>query len=191
MIFMTKDEKRGVYRLDDKLSFNFTLIYADDNEIDNDGLLDFFLSETEKHDYSLKEALYQLDMKTHNLPALVSKLEPAQRQIFHYLNDKITLLFQHRFKKDRFNPKPVNLSASGMAFLHDKTIPVNHEIGLCLYLLPYYSPEIIRAKVIYCKEQENHQHKVAVSFKDLNEAQEAHLYRHLMLRQNKLKSINQ
>ena len=179
---MSHPEKRGRYRLDDLISFEFLIISkGEDKTIDE--LVDCFLSSDSQSDYWLEKSFFELEAKHHNISALLSKVGSTEKQLFHYLNDKITLLYQHHFKNKVMEERPVNLSLSGMAFSNDTPLSTNETIGLKLNLLPHNSPEIIKADVISCDKQADGTFKIAVQFQHLHTVSEKRLSQHLLLKQ--------
>ena len=173
------EERRRYYRIDDELELGCSTIAED--QLD-DRLEDFWSNE---HAFSIRNN-YNYEIEQHiadrhrietKMPELARYLKVLEQQI-ERITDK---LIDDEFE-DSMLRQTVSLSAQGLAFSSDTTLPRGELVELKLKLLPSGLRLVIIARVILVDTesgQDRDGYRISLDFEHLHEADREILIKHI------------
>lgn len=176
-------ERRNYVRMDDNIILDFVVL---DKQSKNNKF------KREAQAYELFEALDKemksIDIANNKLLAEVSARDAFIAEYFRVLNEKINLLSNFLstgilakllLNADQKATSKVNLSAGGLAFIHDKHIPMGTRLKFKFILLPTYECIIADGHVVTCIDVEDDHYKLAIQFDELSDLDEQKIVRHI------------
>ncbi len=179
-------ERRQFYRINDMVSLNYKVVLADnaEQEIDN-----------AKHGYSeltdLRNALLCVDSRLDDITEQLSKDYPLIAEMVTLINKKIALyermLGNDDYKDHILSPaREVNLSANGVAFEAETSIPEGTALKLELVTYPEHHYIPVYARVVSCKQNSNgssSNYMIAVEFEAISEKDQERIINHIFKKQ--------
>ncbi|MGK0476914.1 MAG: hypothetical protein ACJAYV_002594 [Oleispira sp.] len=165
------DERRRFFRINDEAEISFKIITDDEYQAWGNG---------QKDEGGKKLATLETELSM-TLANLKSQ-QPQLAKICELLNQKINIAMNAHSKShgfiDNSELKPINLSACGIAFHTDKSVPKNEHILLQLKLKPSNVAIVTTGKVIGVGLA-NGKNIVRVDFQDLGDSNQDLLMQHL------------
>lgn len=171
-------ERRRFFRIEDIVGLKTEVI--DQQQVEQK--LESFWQD--QHQFSVRnEFNYKLEQHQADLKNIKIKMPEVGRYL-EVLQQQLDILTEKLLTdEDKFTEleMQVNLSAQGLAFLTDESVPVGVIVELHLKLLPENQQIVVFAKVIDCKEvaDEQGQYKIALDFEHIHEADRELLVKHV------------
>lgn len=187
MTNLLNDEKRNYYRIKDNVGLSYTICSEESEFPDHKD----FIAEI-PGDYHLITEIKQIDHENNNLLRTIEDKHPELSRYLKVMNSKIEILARHLVTKgltDDIKIQPVCLSAGGLSFTTNETIPLNTVLKLRIVLYPSCSGILTYAKVVRCEAMEKSdpaQYEVAVKYGLIHETDRDSLVRHAMKLQSNL-----
>lgn len=178
------EEKRRYFRVNDTIHLLHRVI--DVNHIERSHVSNDVLA-----NYSLAAAL---DVLNQEAAALAPRLERRDPEILEYLkiiDGKINLLSQAIIGQDKefseHDKRQVELSACGLAFSNDESIPVGALLELRMLLTSCLAVIVAYGRVVQCKDIRNdnpdHPYEICAEYINLNDTDRELLIKHVVKKQ--------
>ncbi len=180
---MENINRRNYFRIDDRLEVSYQVL----------GNHDYLKRQQEHRLLRLQhQQQWVLEQKINSGIRNVELRYPDLGEIFNLLNQKIEQLGHsegdlHHSKSDEMELRPVNISASGIAFFQDEPLAPNTPLELQLTLYRDKPPVQLFGQVVHCVEQQTAEiehYKISVEFEYVVEEDREELVHYIMQQQN-------
>lgn len=179
------EEKRRYFRVSDTIN----LLYKVVNEIQVKQLS--HVSSDVLSTCSLSAALEVLDQEAAALAPRLDRRDPEMFEYLKILDNKINLIVQSlSLRQEDFSEqdkREVNLSAAGVAFTNDVSIPVDTLLELRMVLTSCLAVIVAYGRVAQCKDisQDNteHPYAICVEYVNMKEEDRELLIKHVIKKQ--------
>ncbi len=179
---MDSQNRRNYFRIDDQLGVSYQIL---DQQAYQQHRQEYRLQRLQDHQQQLLE---------HKIRSGIRGVEiryPELGEILGLLNQKIEQLGHSSLEpgpeRDETEPRPVNISASGIAFFQDSPLGHNTHLEIILTLYPNNEQIKLFGLVVDCIEQkttEIEHYKISVEFDYLVEEDREELVQYIMRQQN-------
>ncbi|MEO1889738.1 MAG: PilZ domain-containing protein [Cycloclasticus sp.] len=176
-----EQERRGFFRIDDKIALSYRLVPSDEAN-GSDGSLQF----NDNDAMSLGNELEKMREVSRIHFRHVEKESPEVARYFTHIEAKINLLAHHfMMSVDTLfvqSTQSVSISGSGIAFTASEALTIGDSLEVKFILQPSLTTIRTFANVVSCKA-EKAQFRVAVQYSGLNDEDRDLLIRHVVKKQ--------
>lgn len=175
---MSKEERRGLFRIDDEVTLQVRKIVSTELS----GAPD---ARSASHSLLANE-LERMKAESRIYLRHVEKDSPEIARYFAHLEEKIDLIARTIIidlgDMASKETQPVNISGSGMSFQGDEAFEVSEEVDVTFVLHPTFMIVNTQARVMAC-EQDEQGCRIAIEFKGLSDDDRDLLIRHVIKKQ--------
>ncbi|GAB1265160.1 hypothetical protein NBRC116493_14000 [Aurantivibrio infirmus] len=176
---MATTERRGFFRINKELLLEYKTVDA--YTADNTDPTEQFADSMPLHLYS---EFHNLDKQAEQLRRSIGTEQPKIAEYLSILNKKINLLSRELIAQNTDtaaqDPRKVNLSEVGIAFMADKAIYKDSYLAIRLVFLPSYTGVVVFAKAIRSEPKQGDLFHIAAKFQGLSEADQHILAKYIM-----------
>lgn len=173
------NERRRFFRITDTIGISYTVLAASagDSPIPQSDIFDL-LTET---DAKINRLLLDVAQESPAVAALVAAFNQKLERIANQLMLETRLL-----ERVAQRVQEANISACGLAFYHDASLPLGTLLALELHLLPKAERVATQAVLVDCRKQNEGNYFWRLDFQDISPSQQDTLIQHLLERQRDL-----
>jgi len=179
-----ESNRRNYFRIDDRLGLSYQILDK----------LEYQQFQQEHRLQRIEEHQQRdLEHKIHNAIRSLQIRNPELGNLLNLLNQRIEKISRTSHQKtipvdnDSIEPRPVNISASGIAFFQEKPLAENTPLKMVLTLYPDMEKINLFGEVVSCVEHhsaELEHYRISVEFEYLVEEDRDELVQYIMKQQN-------
>lgn len=180
-------ERRRYFRINDEINLYYNLLE------DATAVRPSFLSNDLLNNCSLLTAVDLMTDEARQTLLRIEQKDQDNAKYLAFLNQKIDLIAQALSllmdENDEFYTRNVNLSASGVAFISEDPLQIGNILEIKMVLSTISAVIVTYAKVIYCNELQDSEHRsfnVGVDYLELQEQERELINKHIIKKQMQL-----
>lgn len=180
---MEELNRRSYFRIDDRLGVSYQILDPQAYRQQQQERLRQRLQDHQQQalEHKIRSGIRGVEIRYPELGEILSLLNQKIEQLGHSSPELSPV------EKEEIEPRPVNISASGIAFFQDSPLALNTPLEVTLTLYPDIEQIKLFGLVIGCIEQktaEIEHYKISVEFEYLAEEDREELVQYIMRRQN-------